>query len=71
MPTVSESELRLPSYRARYAGHSRSVKECENLDGAGRAGATECRRQNRSARPFTAEPAGNLKCGWTEDRNSH
>jgi outer membrane protein OmpA-like peptidoglycan-associated protein len=37
------------------------VKGWENQAGSCHAGATECQRQNRSARLFVAEPAGRLK----------
>ena len=37
------------------------VKGWENQGGLCRAGATECQRQNRSARLFVAEPTGSLK----------
>jgi hypothetical protein len=54
-----------------------SLEECagakgwQNLNGACRAGITECLRQNRSARLFVAEPAVSLKQVWTENRNSN
>jgi len=37
------------------------VKSWENLNGACRASAGECRRQNRSARLFAAAPVGSLQ----------
>ncbi|PYU66096.1 MAG: hypothetical protein DMG56_01275 [Acidobacteria bacterium] len=49
--------LRLGTRADQIAG----VKGWEKLKGARRAGVTECQRQNRSARLFVAEPAGNLK----------
>jgi outer membrane protein OmpA-like peptidoglycan-associated protein len=49
--------LRLGTREDQIAG----FKGWENLNGACRASGTECQRQNRSARLFVAEPAGNLK----------
>lgn len=48
--------LRLGTRADQIAG----VKGWENLNGACRAGVTECQRQNRSARLFLTGPAGSL-----------